>query len=100
MREYQRKKNNPWRLPQNLYMRVLYTIRDYNRIKAEQNTEAHLSEISAIETALLDIPEFFRESILNNILYDSYFPLGADERTYRRYKQRYIYSVAKYLNLI
>ena len=34
-REYQRKKSNPQKLPHNLYFRVLYIIRDYDRLKDE-----------------------------------------------------------------
>jgi len=34
-REYQKSKNNPYLLPHNLYMRVLYIIKDYDRLKGE-----------------------------------------------------------------
>lgn len=35
MREYQTVKNNAYHLPHNLYMQVLYIIRDYDRLKEE-----------------------------------------------------------------
>lgn len=130
MKEYQRKKNNPYLLPHCLYMRTLYIIRDYNRLKAEAEQILHASsapvdgqptarsfkcsvtenkamklseidaEIYAIETALQEIPEFFRKPVMNNILYGVRYPVGASTRTYKRYKQKYIYSVAKKLNFI
>ena len=36
MRNYQQKKNNPYKLPHNLYMRMLYLVRDYERIRSER----------------------------------------------------------------
>ena len=153
MREYQKTKNNPYLLPHCLYMRVLYIIRDYGRLKSEaqgalcgaegdgtndmschvdkdsasnmscrvynrdlQVCPAYLKgilckekkgacslvcagEAGAIEEALGLIPEFFREPVLNNIIYGCRYPLGADERTFRRYKQRFVYYVAKCLAL-
>ena len=36
MRNYQRQKNNPYKLPHNLYMRMLYLVRDYERIRSER----------------------------------------------------------------
>ena len=36
MRNYQAKNNNPYRLPHNLYMRMLYLIKDYERLKEER----------------------------------------------------------------
>jgi len=111
MREYQCTKNNPYLLPHHLYMRMLYIIRDYERIK--QNTEmaseegqkdnvfkGAVREAEAIEKALTYVPAFYRDGVLENIMDGSRYPMGADERTFRRYKQRYIYYVAKLLNCI
>ena len=41
MRNYQPKKNNPYILPSNLYMRMLYLVRDYNRLKEEYANIIH-----------------------------------------------------------
>ena len=41
MRNYQPKKNNPYILPSNLYMRMLYLVRDYNRLKEEYTNIIH-----------------------------------------------------------
>ena len=129
-REYQRKKNNPYLLPHALYMRMIYLIRDYNRLKAEVESILHNSppppngmpsgqnkiklpteekaiklalteeEIEAIENALAEIPEFFRLPVMNNIMYGFRYPIGADERTFRRYKQIFVFYVAQNLKKI
>lgn len=138
MKEYQSIRNNPYLLPHSLYMRILYIIRDYDRLKekaealcgfgkatlprsfaktpddidsvkgikeqpddsADRCAELALLEVDAIESALLLIPDFYREGVLKNIMTGSRYPLGADERTFRRYKQRYIYHVARLLNFV
>lgn len=127
MRNYQRKKDNPYLLPHNLYMRTIYLIKDYDRLKQQEKELSRISisvcfddmpkakykfgsgvensavrlaeigaEIKAIEDALETIPEFFRKPIMDNIKYGNRYPLGADERTFRRYKQRFIYEVANF----
>ena len=89
---------------------MLYIIRDYERLKQkaqeafpESEGFIHKSaakEAGAIENALTQIPAFYRDAVLENIMAGERYPVGADERTFRRYKQRYIYSVAKLLNYI
>ena len=64
----------------------------------------HLSlitdEIRAIDKAIASIPKFYRKPVLENIISDKAYPVyGADRRTYGTYKQRFIYNVAKNLNL-
>lgn len=118
MRNYQRKRNNPYLLPQNLYGEVKYLLKDYKRLKEEYQ---HLSEgdtedrnwlllctvaskISAVDTAVLSIPQEYRKGVLNNIENErskaGYYPADADYRTYQTYKQRLIYLVAKNLNYV
>lgn len=43
MRNYQTKKNNPYYIPHNVYMQVLYKIKDYERLKQEQREILHAS---------------------------------------------------------
>lgn len=118
MRDYQRKKNNPYLLPRYLYSEVKYIIKDYERLKKEYETLSATTgeernwaklctvalKITAVETALLRIPEEYRDGVLNNLEYecrrDGYYPPGADYRTYQRYKQRLIYHVAENLNYV
>lgn len=126
MRNYQKTKNNPYRLPHNLYMRMLYLIRDYERIKAERQDILHSSpehdgvpvsgfgspteakamrmyaidqECVAVEKALQGIPEEYRKGVLNNICYRSPFPSDAGESTYKRWRVRFVYYVAKNCHL-
>ena len=130
MRNYQRKKNNPYILPHNLYVRTVYIIKDYNRLKSEVEdvidespvpsdgqptarfnkssvTERKgiriaemATEVRAIDKALSAIPEYYRKPVFDNVLYGCKYPLGADVRTYQTYKQRFIYYVAKNLDFV
>ena len=141
-KEYQRAKNNPYLLPHNLYMRVLYIIRDYDRLKEEYQAILHSSptpriesgydrngrfsaelmpksgeaadptedkgmrlalisdELHAVEQALMMIPAEYRHGVKQNVMYGGWFPQDADGRTYRRWKQRFIYQVAKGMKLV
>lgn len=130
MQNYQCKKNNPYILPRNLYARTLYLIRDYDRLKREMKDILHSSpppsdgqpaahgmnnspteakairlvnvkaEIDAIEKAIAEIPEFYMKGIIDNICNYSRYPVGASERTFKRYKQRFIYFVTKNMGWI
>lgn len=129
MRDYQAKKSNPYILPKPLYMQVLWLIRDYDRMNAEyhniidgrpgppdgqprgnglgNSTEQKALKradlwvkIEAIEQALNTIPEEYRKGIWNNIVYWYPYPIDAAQRTYARYKQRFIYRIAEKLHWI
>lgn len=127
MRNYQKTKNNPYHLPQNLYMRMLYLIRDYDRIRAERQEILHSSpdhdgvpvsgfgspteskamrmyaisrECEAVEKALRGIPEVYRDGVLNNICHRTPFPIDAGEATYQRWRSRLVYYVAKNCHLV
>lgn len=128
-REYQRTKNNPYLLPHNLYMRVLYIIKDYDRLKDEYHAILDSSsappdgmpkgsgtssptedkgiklalisdELHAIEQALMTVPEEYRHGVKQNVLYGAWYPQGGTVRTYQRWKQRFVYHVAKRMNYI
>lgn len=123
MRDYQPYKNNKYLLPQPLYRQTLAFIRDYNRKCAEYNSiveesppppdgmprgsqtgnpterdgirRAELHDgIKAIENALASIPEEYRKGVWDNVMDYKRYPDDADPRTYRRYKQRFIFYVA------
>lgn len=127
MRDYQRKKNNSYSLPCYLYKRMLYLIRDYDRLKAERKdilfgtpehdgaphsgfgspTESKAlrlymldTECSAVEKALNNIPECYRKGIMRNICYYEPYPLDADRTTYGKWKHKFVYFVAKNLHHI
>lgn len=128
MKEYQRNKDNPYQLPHNLYMRVLYHIRDYDRLKAERQEVLYSSacpdgqpkgnsvtsstenkalrlmkleeDCAAVDQALIQIPPEYRTGVMNNICYRSPYPIDADYSTYARWRRRLIYFTAKKLNLV
>lgn len=91
MRNYQRQKNNPYKLPHNLYMRMLYLVRDYDRIK-EQGRE---NDCDAVDKALQAIPQEYRKGVWENASQQIPFPIDAGEATYKRWRCRFIYNVAK-----
>lgn len=127
MRNYQRKKNNPYQLPHTLYMRMLYLVRDYPRLMEERRdilygsspsldgmprgtdistpTESRAialaaveQECSAVEQALREIPEEYRAAVLDNITKNAPFPYIAGESTWRRWRARFLYYVARNLH--
>lgn len=127
MRNYQRTKNNPYKLPHNLYMRILYLVRDYERIKSEREDIIHGSpehdglpasnlgnpteakgiklamlggNCKAIEEAFNEVPKEYRKGVWNNICYQSPYPIDAGEATYKRWRSRFIYKIAEKLHEI
>lgn len=129
MRDYQRLKNNPYYLPRTLYRRVLAVVRDYDRQRREindilygsaehdgisvaggmpgkptENAAVRLaqyeSDTEAVEQAMTQIPEEYRKGVFRNVMYGEKFPLTAHYNTWWRWKQRFVWLVAKKLNLI
>jgi len=129
LRDYQSVKNNPYLLPDTLYRRVIALIRDYDRLKDEYHEVLHSggqrpdgqprgtqvsnpterkairmalisSELKAVEQAIVVIPHEYRNGVQDNVTYQVRYPDDADPRTYRRWKQRFIYSVAANMNYI
>lgn len=127
-RDYQRR-TTKYILPQNLYMRTLYTIRDYDRMveeaanslstsdssldgqphgsgvgKPTENAvvkrDAILPAIEAIDKARQAIPPEYRYGVWMNIVYRMPYPRDADRTTYGAYKSQFVYNVAKNLFLI
>lgn len=120
MRNYQRIKNNPYKLPHNIYMQVLYTIRDYDRLREERkdillsvpdsaspegdptaNRALQLAKVNerleAIDRAIREIPEEYRRGVWNNIAHAAPYPCTADSSTWGRWRQRFFFYTAKFL---
>lgn len=124
MRDYQPTKNNPYILPHALYMHVVWLIRDYDRMREEHESSLEKSpappdgqprsgsnvdstqqkaltrvnlwtKIEAIDQALNTLPDEYRQGVWNNVVYRVRYPDDAEPRTYRRYKSKFIYMVAK-----
>lgn len=103
MRDYQPNKNNPHRLPQTLYKRMLDIVRDYERMVSEiQNASgANLAELNreckAVEQAIMIVPEEYRKAVWENVCYHAPYPVIAGEATYKRWKSRFVYKLAENL---
>lgn len=119
MRDYQRQKNNPYKLPHNLHKRMIYTALDYPRIKSERDEIMHgeyhgknptedrgirlasmESTCEAIEKALQTIPKEYRKGVWGNVVERKPYPIDAGESTYARYRAKFLYMVAKNLGEI
>lgn len=127
MRDYQRQKNNQYYLPPTLYRRVLAVVRDYDRQRNEideilYSTPIHDSvssgapskptestairilryqaDVDAVENALEAIPAEYQSGVMDNIRYGYKFPPVAHYNTWLKWKQRFIYAVAKNLDLV
>lgn len=127
--DYQCKKNNIYFLPRSLYLRVLALIRDYERARNEINDiiygtatkdgvavsggrtgnptenkvirlEKYQNDVDAVENALSEIPEEYQKGIFRNIVYKEKFPETAHRTTWIRWKERYIWCVARELDLV
>ena len=122
-RDYQAHKNNPYYLQRPLYKMTLAFIRDHDRKVSEYNDLAEASPppsegqirsftagspteragirraemrvaIDAVNRALDKVPEEYRQGVWDNITKYKKYPADASARTYRTYKQRFIYFVA------
>jgi len=56
------------------------------------------SDMKAVEQALILIPEEYRDGVMDNLVYGLRYPGDAGRSTYWRWKQKFMYSVAKNLN--
>lgn len=129
MRDYQRKRNNPYYLPKTLYHRVIAVIRDYDRQCEEidnvlygtadhdgvtvaggmpgKPTESaalrlaqYENDTEAVEQALIQIPEEYRKEVFDNIRVGERFPNTAHRSTWFRWKRKFVWYVAENLNLV
>ncbi len=126
--DYQCQKSNPFYLESSLYRRVLAVIRDYPRQQNEvisilydtpekevsvrssnsaRPTEGmalrlalNRNDLEAVTGALEALPEEYQDGVFKNVVYGERFPKTASYRTWLRQKQRFIYQVARNLNLI
>jgi len=58
------------------------------------------AELKAVEQAMIIVPHEYREGVRGNIVYQVRYPDDAGERTYKRWKQRFIYNVAVNMNYL
>ena len=127
MKDYQPKWSEK-HLPHNVYMSVIYIVRDYPRAKAlrdaiidetppqsigrsegqiSQPTERkaiRLTELadrcSAIENALKVIPAEYQDGVMRNITYSIPYPSWASKNTWSRWRMRFLIKAAENLHLL
>ena len=126
MRDYQKVRNNPFVLPNNLYRQTLYLIRDYSRLKEEYQDvlygssaeggrgsmpgdptgalaiklENLYSRIRAVEKAKAEIPPEYMTGIWENIISGRGYPKDAARNTYGNWKRKFIWAVARNMKWI
>lgn len=127
MGEYNSKKPKEFHLENSLYLRVLYTVRDYPRIieniddilygnkKTEGSGKSGIGKPTetkavkfaeqmnvknAIDKALERIPTEYRKQVFENIVHKKAFPDYADRTTWSRWRMRFLYFVAENLKLL
>lgn len=124
------KKQGKYNLPQNVYLRTLYLIRDYERLKAIREDiiygspppadgqprgsgskadetaskairlEMISKECEAIEQAMICIPEEYRRGVVDNVMYQVRYPDTAHYRTWVKYKGKFIKNVAENIGYV
>ena len=115
-----------YELPKEVYMHTLWFIRDYPRMKEEYMDiigkahpmdgqprgtgvgdptgqmavkAAELSDrIGAIEAALGEIPQEYRQGVFDNILYRIPYSDYASRNTWKTWRHRFVFAVAKMMN--
>lgn len=128
-RDYQRKLNNKYRLPREVYHLTLWQIRDYDRMKDEADAileesppppdgqpkgqkqgdetaskaarrEEYLRKTKAIEDALELVPPEYRRGVWKSVVYYDPFPIDAARSTYAMWKSRFVYECAYKLGIM
>ena len=128
MRNYQPKKNNEYKLDKVLFRRMIFLVKDYERMQTTINDIADVSSVQgsiahsnlhsditlykvikiermreecrAVKWALEQIPIEYQQVIFNKVCHDSAYPLYADASTFSRWKCRFLYNIAKKLMYI
>lgn len=102
---YQPKKGNPYRIPDSLYPIILAHIRNYGQyLRGYYQEHPYLieyaptaEEIRAIQTALEELPEEYRDIILYNIAYEEALPEGYRNKGTTLLKAQFIKRSAQLL---
>lgn len=110
MRDYQRKKN-AYYLPKYAYRQALIIARSYPEVMAVlQNGEKRerivtmtlRHQAEAVEAALAEVPEGYRDGVLRNVL--DCVPLeklpNAGRNTWGRWRERFLHAVAVRMHLV
>lgn len=101
---YQPTKNNPYRLRDGIYWRVVYDIRDAGKYLDGYYDEDFMKQyapkqetVDKVLTALQEEPAEYREMIFANVVYDKAFPEGYRGKRTTLQKAHFIYRCADLL---
>lgn len=125
MKEYQLKSDKSRVLPTAVYHQCIWLVRDMPRMKeivydheygttlAEsgivdsslalkpvREIEAAAARLEAIRKALLVVPEEYREGVLTSVIVRGGFLDTANINTWKKWKQVFIYELARKLNFL
>lgn len=121
--DHKKELERDYSLPKNLYHETLWYIKRYPEMKTEYENSIGKSveadgqpkgtgisdptardaslrvylrrQIDPVEKALKKIPEGYREGIINNICHGEKYPDYANEKTWKRWKRRFVFYVAQ-----
>lgn len=122
MRNFIPKRNNLYKLPHNVYMQMLYLLKDYSRIKKEllkDNKNKHIFRLintSIFETILEMKEEYKKRNVTYGELepYKAFFEygyfsymfarktseLGASKSSWNLYRSKFAYKLAEKLRIL
>lgn len=102
---YQPIKNNPYRLRDSVYPFIVWLIRDvarddmgYFNDEYMQKYKPPVKHIEAVNTALQEIPEEYRQVIYDNVAFEKPLPAGYRGKKTTLIKAKFIYRVAELLD--
>ena len=102
---YQPIKNNPYRLRDSVYPFIVWLIRDvarddmgYFNDEYMQKYKPPVKHIEAVNTALQEIPEKYRQVIYDNVAFEKALPAGYRGKQTTLIKAKFIYRVAELLD--
>lgn len=103
---YQPIKNNPYRLRDGIYWRVVYDIRDVGKLQDgyydfdpdfKRRYAPSQDTVDKVMTALQEEPEEYREMIFASVVYNQAFPEGYRGKKTTLQKAHFIYRCAELL---
>lgn len=129
IREFQIRNDNIYNLPKEVYYQCIWLVKDSPRLRNLVQNSIHSGKLgeeprfyeygslannlrpsncvhkayerlNCIDQALYEIPLEYRDGLINNIVYKKEYPDFAHSNTWKTWKQRYIYILARKLELI
>ena len=98
--------HSSYTLPRPVREQCVWIIRDMDRLRVVAAAEYEAPDVAvarervaALDEALATVPAEYREGLLRNITGGVPFGLEASESTWRRWKQRLLYTFAMHLGL-